>query len=73
MFHVLIFQQDGKYILDSPSDQNEDEITFDNLDELVTFLIGHNLKVEGEEIHLQDVVLCDDNPQQKARVSSNGR
>lgn len=72
MYHVLVFQKGGRYHLDSDGETTEEPIVFDTLDELVTFLIGHDLKVNGEEIHLQEFVRCDDDPNQRVRLSSNG-
>ena len=78
MYHVLIFQQGGKYILDSASpggSSNETdgggiggEVEFNSLDELVLFLTGHNLKVGDDEVHLTDTCPCADDA---VRLSSN--
>ena len=88
MYHVLIFQQDGKYYLDTDSstvvgDDNGEavqlqpeptsQLAFDTLDDLVVFLIGHEMKVEGDDVHLQEVVACAENQASSIRISSNGR
>lgn len=87
MYHVLIFQQDGKYYLDTDSTVVGDDsgpeaaqlrpeptsqLAFDSLDDLVVFLIGHEMKVEGDDIHLQEVVACAENQASTIRISSNG-
>ena len=87
MYHVLIFQQNGKYYLDTEStvvgDDGADQATvqqaeqtsqlaFDTLDDLVVFLIGHDMKVEGDDVHLQEVVPCAENQASTLRISSNG-
>ena len=72
MYHVLIFQKEGKFHLDSAGEQSEDPVIFDTMDEMVSFLIGHDLKVDGEEIHLQEILPCDDELRYRVRVSSNG-
>ena len=76
MYHVLIFQQGGKYILDSTCPPNEGDsgeggggVEFNSLDELVLFLTGHNLKVGDDEVHLTDTCPCADD---SVRLSSNG-
>jgi len=76
MYHVLIFQRGGKYVLDSasPGGGNETdgglggEVEFNSLDELVLFLTGHNLKVGDDEVHLTDTCPCADDAM---RLSSN--
>ena len=68
MYHVLVFQQGGKYVLDSAGEQGEEPVPFNSLDELVLFLTGHNLRVEDEEVQLTEVCLCADD---SARLSSN--
>jgi len=70
MYHVLVFQKGGKFNLDSEGD--EEPIIFDTMDELVSFLIGHDLKVNEDEVHLQYILPCDMQLTQKARISSNG-
>lgn len=76
MYHVLIFQQGGKYILDSagpPSEGDSGEgsegVRFSSLDELVLFLTGHSLKVGDDEVQLTDTCPCADD---SSRLSSNG-
>lgn len=69
MYHVLIFQKDGKYLLDSAEESGEDGgVQFSSLDELVLFLTGHNLKVGEDEVQLTDPCLCADD---STRISSN--
>lgn len=86
MYHVLIFKQDGKYYLDTDSTAVGDDggkavhqqpeptsqLAFDTLDDLVVFLIGHEMKVEGDDVHLQEVVACAENQASNIRISSNG-
>ena len=89
MYHILIFQQNGKYYLDTDNavvgdsggpveetDQAQPEPTsqlaFDTLDDLVVFLVGHEMKVEGDDVHLQEVVTCAENQASMLRISSNG-
>ncbi len=72
MYHVLIFNKEGRFHLDSDGEQGEDPITFVTMDETVSFLIGHHLKVNEEEIHLQDILPCDDELMYRVRISSNG-
>lgn len=89
MYHVLIFQQNGKYFLDTDNavvgDSGTDatdsaeqqpeptsQLAFDTLDDLVVFLIGHEMKVEGDDVHLQEVVACAENQASTLRISSNG-
>ncbi len=78
MYHVLIFQQGGKYVLDTSTPPREGvdgeegvtgEVEFNSLDELVLFLTGHNLKVGDDEVHLTDTCPCADD---SVRLSSNG-
>ena len=74
MFHVLIFQQGKKYILDTAGSSREretegGEVQFGCLDELVLFLTGHTLKVGDEELQLTDTCPCENN---SIRLSSNG-
>ncbi len=73
MHHVLVFQKEGKFHLDSAGEQSEDPIIFETMDELVSFLIGHDLKVNGEEIHLQEMLPCVDELKYRVRLSSNGK
>ena len=69
MYHVLIFQLDGKYKLDG-----EDPVSFDSLDDLIVFLVGHDMKIDEDEIHLKEIVPCSaDSPTSAIRISSNGR
>ncbi len=68
---MLIFQKEGRFQLDSAREQSEDPATFITMDETVSFLIGHDLKVNGEEIPLQNILPCDD--EHRYRLSSNGR
>lgn len=72
MYHVLIFQKEGKFYLDSAGEQSEDPVIFDTMDEMVSFLIGHDLKVNAEEIHLHEILPCDDELKYRLRLSSNG-
>ena len=87
MYHVLIFQQEGKYYLDTDNsvvgDSSESvdgvhqpeptsQLAFDTLDDLVVFLVGHEMKVEGDDVHLQEVVVCSDDQASTLRISSNG-
>lgn len=72
MYHVLIFQQAGKYLLDSVAEASEGSegsgVHFSSLDELVLFLTGHNLKVGEDEIKLTEACpFLDDS----IRMSSN--
>lgn len=69
MYHVLVFQQKGKYVLDSVSDQ-EEIVEFSSLDDLILFLTGHNLKVGEDEVQLSDICSCADD---SLRISSNCR
>ncbi|XP_064393588.1 uncharacterized protein LOC135341052 [Halichondria panicea] len=71
MHHVLVFQKEGKFHLDSAGEQSEDPIIFETMDEMVSFLIGHDLKVNGEEIHLQEMLPCIDELKYRVRLSSN--
>lgn len=67
MYHVLIFQQAGKYLLDSAGETGvEGGVDFNSLDELVLFLTGHNLKVGDDEVRLTNTCPCD-----SSRISSN--
>ncbi len=69
MYHVLIFQEDGKYVLDSAGEAEEEgNVKFSSLDELVLFLTGHNLKVAEDEVQLTTPCPCADN---STRISSN--
>ncbi len=74
MYHVLVFQQGGKYILDGPPEQQEEgggmaaPVQFDSLDELILFLTGHNLKVGEDEVQLTEICPCEE---ESARKSSN--
>ena len=69
MYHVLIFQQEGKYLLDSAGDAEAEEcLQFSSLDELVLFLTGHNLKVGEDEVQLTGTCPC---AQDATRMSSN--
>ena len=85
MYHILIFQQNGKYFLDTDNtvvgdvpDGGEQQpeptsqLAFDTLDDLVVFLVGHEMKVEGDDVHLQEVVVCAENQASMLRISSNG-
>lgn len=83
MYHVLIFQQEGKYYLDTDNTAVGDssggqepeptsQLAFDTLDDLVVFLVGHEMKVEGDEVHLQEVVICSEDQASTLRISSNG-
>lgn len=56
MYHVLIFHQGSQYHLDSDGDHSEEPLLFDSLDELVVFCTGHELRVEGDEVHLNEAV-----------------
>lgn len=76
MYHVLIFQKGGKYVLDSagPPSEGKDEgeggeIQFSSLDELVVFLTGHNLKVGDDEVQLTESCPCVND---LTKLSSNG-
>lgn len=75
MYHILIFQQGGKYVLDSAGEAagaagggEEGGVQFSSLDELVLFLTGHNLKVGEDEVKLTDTCPCVDDT---TRLSSN--
>ena len=69
MYHVLIFQQAGKYVLDSAGEMGEEgNVHFSSLDELVVFLTGHNLKVGEDEVQLSETCPC---AQDSFRTSSN--
>ena len=74
MYHVLIFQQDGKYVLDATNESSEagdasdQNVYFKSLDELVVFLTGHNLRVGEEEVQLTETCTC---PDDSVRISSN--
>ena len=72
MYHVLIFQQSGKYMLDSAGEAagvgEEGAVQFSSLDELVLFLTGHNLKVGEDEVKLTETCPCVDDA---TRLSSN--
>ncbi len=75
MYHVLIFQQAGKYVLDSTAndmgdtgDATDESVQLDSLDELVLFLTGHNLKIGDEEVQLTETCPCADD---SVRISSN--
>lgn len=74
MYHVLVFQQGGQYVLDSAGEVStqgeEGGVHFNSLDELVLFLTGHNLKVGEDEVKLTDTCPCVDDT---ARMSSNCR
>ena len=87
MYHILIFQQSGKYYLDTdsavvgddggPTEETDQadptsQLAFDTLDDLVVFLVGHEMKVEGDDVHLQEVVTCAENQASTLRISSNG-
>lgn len=67
---MLIFQQEGKYLLDSAGDAAETEecLQFSSLDELVLFLTGYNLKVGEDEVQLTGTCPC---AQDAMRMSSN--
>ena len=75
MYHVLIFQQGGQYVLDGTGEVVEEEggeetpISFNSLDELILFLTGHNLKVGEDDIQLTDTCPCVDD---SMKMSSNG-
>lgn len=73
MYHVLIFQQAGKYVLDSATNDSSSEgvdeaVQFNSLEELVQFLTGHNLKVGEEDVQLTETCPC---PDDSFRISSN--
>ena len=74
MYHVLIFQQAGKYLLDSAtndigdSGDVDESVQFNSLEELVQFLTGHNLKVGDEDVQLTETCPC---PDDSFRISSN--
>lgn len=73
MYHVLIFQTGGKYKLDIAGDNGDEPASFDSLDDLVMFLIGHDMKIDEDEIHLKEVVPCSTgSPTSSVRISSNG-
>jgi hypothetical protein len=69
MYHVLVFQQAGKYVLDSAGEMGEEgNVHFSSLDELVLFLTGHNLKVGEDEVQLSDICPC---AHDSIKISSN--
>ena len=72
MYHVLVFNQGGKYHLDSAGEQSDDPVLFKSLDDLVAFCGGHELRVEGDDVLLHDAVACADSPSTALRISSNG-
>ena len=69
MYHVLVFQQGGKYVMDSTGLPEEESVEFSSLDELVLFLTGHNLKVGDDEVQLTEACPC---VEDSTRKSSNG-
>lgn len=48
--------QNARYYLDSGDGTRADQ--FQSLDDLVVFGMAHELKVAGEEVHLNDAVAC---------------
>ncbi len=65
MYHVLIFHQAGQFHLDSAVEgEAEENPTFDSLDDLVVFLMAHDLRVEGTEVHFVEAITCMDEHQQ---------
>ena len=70
VYHVLIFNRGGRYYLDSvigaveeeqeAGGEGEGSPSFDSLDDLVRFLMGHDLKVEGVEVQFMEAVTCTD-------------
>lgn len=67
MYHVLIFHHGGQFQLDSAvggrEGEGEENPVFRSLDDLVVFLMAHDLKVEGNEVHFVEAVTCvEENP-----------
>ncbi len=62
VYHVLIFHRGGQYCLDSAvgGGDGEPSPAFDSLDDLVVFLMAHDLRVEGTEVHFAEAVACAD-------------
>ena len=69
VYHVLIFHSGGEYSLDitggagSDSEEEEDGTrTFNSLDDLVVFCMSHQLRMDGDVVHLKQVIHCSDTP-----------
>lgn len=64
MYHVLIFHKAGRYQLDlaaavgGEANGADDEASFETLDDLVDFAVAHDLRVEGDDVTLQEPVAC---------------
>ena len=82
MYHVLIFHKAGRYRLDlaaaaaagEAENGSAEEASFETLDDLVDFAAGHDLRVEGDEVTLQEPVACavPEPPATQNGVSSEG-
>ena len=60
MYHALIFHRGGQYSLDIAGEEQEEEqpTSFNSLDDLVVFCMSHQLRMEGDVVHLKEVIHC---------------
>ena len=62
MYHVLIFYKGDRYLLDLAGTAEESgaaEASFESLDDLVAFAVGHELRVDEDDVTLQEPVPCE--------------
>ena len=68
MYHVLIFHSGGEYSLDitggasSDGEEEDGTRTFNSLDDLVVFCMSHQLRMDGDVVHLKEVIHCSNTP-----------
>lgn len=61
VYHALIFHRGGQYSLDIAGDNQDEEeqpTSFNSLDDLVVFCMSHQLRMEGDTVHLKEVIHC---------------
>ena len=42
--------------------ESEDPPLFDSLDDLIVYMVGHDLRIEGADVQLHEVVHCAEEP-----------